>query len=455
MKRTALPLLVFSSAILLCGVCGGATRPRYGGTLRIAIRGVMNGLNPAAIENSDAARFVPLVFDSLVAEDDRGNLQPRLARSWTSDPTFRRWQFWLRSDVKFHDGELLTPQIAVSSLANVVAGCKSSALGDSVVFQCDAPRPELGAQLAAPATAISRRSAANKLEGTGPFLISDWQPGKRVVFTAFEDSWAGRPYLDSIELTLGQDYRDQQLALQLGRTDLVEVPAGQAAAEAKVSTSQPVDLITLTFSGNPSVADERVRHALSLGIDRETIASVLLQGQALPATGLLPNWVAGYEFLFAEQHDQARARQLRAEARTPTPITLAVATGDPELRLIAERIALNARDVGFNVQLTADAQRADTVLVKISLSSANPQVALANVAAALHRPTLQFRDSSLEAAYESEHNLLSGYWVVPVVHLPHRWALSPRVRDWADRRDGQWRLDDVWLDAALPGEARP
>ena len=146
---------------------------------------------------------------------------------------------------------------------------------------------------------------------------------------------------------------------------------------------------------------------------------------------------------------------MRTEARAATPITLAVATGDAELRLIAERIALNARDIGFNVQLTADAQRADTVLVNISLSSANPQAALANVAAALHRPTLQFRDNSLEAVYESEHNLLSGYWVEPVVHLPHRWALSTRVRDWADRRDGQWRLDDVWLDVAPPGEAHP
>jgi peptide/nickel transport system substrate-binding protein len=415
----------------------------------------MNGLNPASLENGDAARFAPLVFDTLVTEDDRGNLQPWLARSWTNDATFRRWQFWLRPDVKFHDGELLTPQIAASSLANAVAGCKLSAVGDSIVFQCDAPHPELGARLASPSAAIFRRSVANKLEGTGPFLISEWQPGRRVVFTAFEDSWAGRPYADSIELTLGEDDRDQQLALQLGRADLVELPAGQAAANARVSTSEPMDLIALTFSGDPSVADERVRHALALGVDRSTIASVLLQGLGSPGFGLLPSRMAGYEFLFDEPHDEARARQLRSEARASTPVTLAIATGDPELRLIAERIALNARDIGFTVQLTADAQRSDAVLTKIPLGSANAEAALVNVANALHRPTPQFRDDSLQAAYEAEHNLLSGYWIVPVVHLSRSWALSPRIRDWDNRRDGQSRLDDIWLDVVPQGEARP
>lgn len=453
MKRIALRLLAFSSAALLVWQAQASTRPHYGGTLRVVMHVAINTLDPA---NTQADRLTRLVFDTLVIADDAGRLQPSLARAWSSDATFHRWQLWLRRGVKFHDGELFTPDIAAVSLANFEAGCKTSAVGDSVVFECDAPKPALAAQLALPAAAIVRRTATGKLEGTGPFLMSEWQPGRRAVFTAFEESWAGRPYVDAVEVTLGQGYREQALALQLGRADVADLAPGQAVGTGRVSTSAPADLVALVFSpGAASVADPRVRQALSLAIDRVTIAEVLLQKQAQPAGGILPNWITGYEFLFSVPHEVARARHLRGEARATNPISIAVSGNDTQLQLIAERIALNARDAGFTVQLTTNTAHADAVLAQVELGSVDPEAALANVAAQLHRGAPEFRDDTIDAAQHAERAMLAENWIVPVVHLQRAVGLGAKVRNWFERRDSAWRLDEVWVNETPPAGARP
>lgn len=446
MRLIALRLLASSSiALVLCASTRASTRPRYGGTLRVAMHAAITSIDPGNQNSGDPAPLTALVFDTLVTEDESGVLQTSLARAWSSDATYNRWQFWLRPNVSFHDGEPLTPTFVAEFLANAVAGCKTSAVGESVVFQCTTPQPALAAQLTSTRFAIVRKASTGKLEGTGPFALSEWDPGRRAVFTAFEDCWAGRPYLDRIEVTFAQDYRDQALALQLGRADLVELPAAEPGSNLRVSATAPMMLAALVFSHNPSVADERVRHAISLAVDRQAIAGVLLQGHAEAAFGLLPNWISGYESLFKEPLDLARARQLRGEVRA-FPITLATSSADAELRLIAERIALNARDAGLAVQLTTDTQHADVVLTSISLGCADPDAALANITSALHQSAPEFRDDSLDSTFNAERALLRGRWIVPIAHLSRSWALSVRLRNWLDREDGQWRLADVWIE---------
>jgi hypothetical protein len=57
---------------------------------------------------------------------------------------------------------------------------------------------------------------------------------------------------------------------------------------------------------------ERLREALASSLDRGTIAGVLLQKQAEPATALLPQWLSGYAFLFAVDTNLDRAMEMRA-----------------------------------------------------------------------------------------------------------------------------------------------
>ena len=85
-------------------------------------------------------------------------------------------------------------------------------------------------------------------------------------------------------------------------------------------------------------------------INRAAISNVMFQHRATPASGLLPQWLTGYEFMFGGATDLDRARELRADAAAfvvISPITLAYDVADPLARLAAERIAVNAREAGI------------------------------------------------------------------------------------------------------------
>ena len=84
-------------------------------------------------------------------------------------------------------------------------------------------------ELALPRNAIAKRKPDSKPSGTGPFHVVDWQPGKKLTLAAEEGYWRGRPFLDGIEIEMGQSFRDQMTALELGRADLVEVAPEQVA----------------------------------------------------------------------------------------------------------------------------------------------------------------------------------------------------------------------------------
>jgi peptide/nickel transport system substrate-binding protein len=468
MKRTWSRRTALSSALLLAMAAAAATRPHYGGVLRIGIAERIATLDPAEHDGNAGARIArlritPLIFETLVRQQPDGSLRPGLARYWTSGPNFRRWQFWLRAGVIFHDGVALTPEVAAKSLAGVITDCTARASGEMLVLDCQSPHPALAAELAMPEHAIVRRTAANTIEGTGPFVVSQWRAGERAVLSAWDEYWGGRPYVDTLEITLGQPERDQLLALQLGRTDVVELAPGEAAraglrtdirSNARISISPPIELLALNFAhSSKAVADPRVRAAINFLVDRDAIAAKLLQREAQPAATLVPGWISGYGAAFSAAADSQRAGELLAQARQPSgaplaPITLQYDAADPLSRLIAERIAVDAREIGLPLQTAgAPGGAADVVLEHLAISSLDPAAALMQVAAELRLPAPAIADDALESVYRAESALLNDRWVVPVVFVKRSWAVAPRVRNWMLPPDGRWHADDLWVQA--------
>ncbi|MBI1738274.1 MAG: hypothetical protein HYR58_03410, partial [Acidobacteria bacterium] len=203
-----------------------STRPRYGGTLRVELSARVASLDPAekpadGPEAIAKLRLLNLAFDPLVRLGENGQPKPALALSWKSDAAGKRWEFHLRPSVKFHDGTPLAPPDVVAALATWRESWRVSASGDSVLIQCDEAQPNLPFELSL--VFISRRAADGTLVGTGPFRIANWQTGARAVFSANEEYWEGRPFVDSIEVEMGRPLRDQLLDFELGKTDLVEL----------------------------------------------------------------------------------------------------------------------------------------------------------------------------------------------------------------------------------------
>ena len=201
-----------------------------------------------------------------------------------------------------------------------------------------------------------------------------------------ENCWRGRPFLDAIEIEMGKSFRDQMTALELGKADLVEVAPEQAHRVSqegrRLASSTPVELLALIFTRDVASPDEKLlRDALALSVERGSIRSVLLQGAGQPTASILPNWMSGYGFVFPTDADLPRARQEREQVRSRPTWTLGYDGSDPLARLLAERIALNAKDAGLVAATYAAAATADLRLVRIPLAAPDPWIALADVAA--------------------------------------------------------------------------
>ena len=424
-----------------------ATRPRYGGTLRVTLQSAPNSLelpaNSATADYWDAARVFSLFADNLVTVDAQNRAHPALAVTWQSDGTARHWQFRLRHGVKFHDGSAASAGAIAQILGAVHPDWNVHASGDSLTIDTESSLASLLADLALPRNLIVKRNAEGLPIGTGPFRIAEWQPGKLLKLAANEESWAGRPFLDEVEVEFGRSLRDQSIALELGKADVIEAPP-QASGSPRLRTSLPVELMTLVFFANSKAQDARLREALALSIDRKPIQSVLLKGAGEPAASLLPNWMTGYSFVFPTQANVRHAKVLLADSRQP-PLTLSYDPRDPQAQLIAERIALNAREAGITVQVSLSGAE-DLRLVRAVLPSADPATSLREAARELGLPQPILQSNAVEDLYRAERTLLDGHTVIPLFHLPVASAASTRVRGWAPDRLGGWNLQDLWLE---------
>src|SRR5258708_32675513 len=109
MKHPYWALLALSS-LVICPV-RSATRPRYGGPLTVDLTPAWTTLAP-----SDMEVLAPLIVETLVRINERGEPEPVLAVNWQHDAERKRWRFSLKPKVTFHDGEPLSATVAAPAL---------------------------------------------------------------------------------------------------------------------------------------------------------------------------------------------------------------------------------------------------------------------------------------------------------------------------------------------------
>lgn len=488
-------LVLFILCLLAPTFLFATKHPKYGGTLRLELQSARISLDPREWKSGSAStatneKIAVLVYDRLLTLDDYGRFQPALATDWSHDASFKSWQFKLRPSVKFSDGSPLTPKEAVAALQPLLpAGLQIAPTESGVQIRSTRAVPDLLEQLASGRYFIFHAQTDGTLLGTGPFVLAESTPPSpaesnpsvlkpaHLKLRANDDAWAGRPFLDSIEVNLGNPPLRQILNLQVGRADLIDIPPDLVRKarqdNLRVWNSPPSTLLALRFDdAQPASSDPRLREALDLSLDRDTMANVLLQKQALPAPALLPQWLSGYAFLFGTPMNLDRAKQIRSTLPANTaagadPLRLRVDAVGDLMKLLGERVAVNARQANIAIQLVSHSSSTSTAtssptaglhLFVWHFDSLSPRTELLNLARYLHANTTAeaLPDSpDPEKLYAEERRLLDDRQVLPLLLLPEYVGLAPAVRNWSASPSGEWRLADVWLDSAVPTASNP
>ena len=418
-------LAVVSVTLALLAPAPARTRPRYGGTLRVETRS-----DPLKSPDGLARR---LLFDTLTQVNENGDLTPALAISWESESANHRWTFHLRPGVHFHDGSLLTSDAVVQSLAMACQNCgwRARAAADTVIITTEMPLANLPAELARSAYAITRRDGSGNPDGTGPFRFVANSNG--ILFLAANDDfWQGRPFVDAVEIYENRPIRDQWLDFTVGKADLVEVPPevlrqAQQQHMSLLISSRPVDLLALTLS-DKQIPDVHLRESIALAVDRVALFNVIFQKQGEITASLLPNALSGYAFLFPTTANPNRSRELRGAQSIP--LRLAVDNSSSVLQLVAERLALNLRDAGWNVRVVSQATNPNA-----ELSLRLVHLEAADAASALREAVQDFgvtpHDDPADPAalYRNELVFLQSHTVVPLLYLPRAYGVSSRVHN--------------------------
>lgn len=361
MKRLRWQILVVAATLVVSALLLLSQQPinvvilpqaASGGVYTEALIGSMGRLNPALDWNNPADRDVDrLLFNGLIKFDSRGLPQPDLADSWAASEDGKIYNFTLRKNAVWHDGEpvvsddvLYTIEVIKSSaslfpqdIKDLWAQIQVKRLDDKT-FQFVLPEPFspfldyatfgiLPKHILEAVPADQFESAEFNLSpiGTGPYqferlIISGGQIAG-VALTANKKYFDGAPYIEQVVFRYFPNSEAALNAYQqggvMGISHITQDVLDEALQEPRLSiyTSRlpQMGLIFLNLN-NPDVSflqDAKVRRALMLGLNRSVIVSHILKGQAIVADSpILPGSWAYYDDVEKIGYDPESAAQI-------------------------------------------------------------------------------------------------------------------------------------------------
>lgn len=509
---------------LLAALAGGctkrATTAEAGtrtGVLHLGIGAEPADLDPQTVTSTNDARIIQALFEPLVSFAP-GTLAPvpALAERWDISADGLTYTFHLRADARWSNGDALTAQDCVDSWRRILTpalgaeyayflyllrGAEAFHKGTTsdfstvgaqardartlvVTLAYPAPyflqillnspwRPVHVRSIAAigdPLQRGTRWTLPGALVGSGPFVLKEWSPNRRVVVEKSPTYWDRAAVrlaaihfypIDNIDAE-ERAFRAGQLhgtwALPLAKT----LPLQQEKSPAlRIDPLLETHFFRLNVRQAP-LQDPRIRQALALALDRETLARRILPGGRQPAATFVPPFLAGYTPPERRAFDPEKARRLLAEAGHPggaglPPLELLYHQSEM-LHLVAEAIQqLWRRELGVDVRLstqekktvfarrragdyqlvlgtwTADYLDATTFLDMWRSDSGNNQTGWSDPAYdALMNHATTLADPAARAAVhaDAERLVLDAAPIIPVYFNTKVYLLHPAVRGW-------------------------
>ncbi len=381
MKKLSVAGLALLAAVALSPA--GVPAPASAADLTVGSWGLPPGKgNPYTGIGTPSIFVWDAIFDPLVRIDAAGKATPILAESWKNvDPT--HWEFTLRKDVKFSNGEAFNADAVVNAFDYLKSDAgKATAVGGelsgvtatkkddyTVVIQTGGPDPVLPNKMAlvymvAPGAwqSLGPDGFAAAPVGTGSFNLDSWS-ANAAELSANTTSWRA-PKIGSLEVLALPERAARLQALLSGQINVgfgfSPDNVGQLeSAGMTVSVTPAPQVMSLAFANvqhpDSPFNDVRVREAANLAVDRKAIADVLLAGKGAPAgQGGTPAAFGYDKSIPPYPTDPAKAKQLLADAGYPNGFKVAadVVVGSfPADSEIYQQAAQDLKAVGIDVEL--------------------------------------------------------------------------------------------------------
>lgn len=335
-----------------------------GKTLRLAINAEAGTLDPHAQNALIVNMTIEQIYEGLTTRDKELKVAPLLATSWERlEPT--RWRFMLRPNVKWHDGSAFSADDVVFSLKRAMAPTSNytiyiDSLADAVrvdghtvdivtkvpdailpdkltrIFMMskawsEANKSELPQNFAAKENTFASRNTM----GTGPYMLRARELDVRTVMVRNPNWWDKHEgnVETYVQLPIVND-ATRMSALLSGEVDITNYVPYQDIERLKQQTQIKVldglenrtvflgmdqhrdELLFGDTKGKNPFKDQRVRQAMAMSIDMETIKARILRGQAMVTNSMWTPFVNGYDKRNDERPplDRAKAQKLMAEA---------------------------------------------------------------------------------------------------------------------------------------------
>ena len=412
MKRFRFASLVLHPALVMALIMAvaslaSAQTPKSGGALNVMLReDLPQGF--AIHEASTYSTSFPALpcfnnlvfFDPAKPTESMDTIVGDLAERWSWQDNYKNLVFFLRKDVKWHDGKPFTSKdvkftfdmlretsdapakLRINPRKDWYANIEHVEAADphTVVFRMKRPQPALLMMLASGYTPvyaahIPPAQYRTSCIGTGPFKLKEWRRGEFVEYVKNPDYFVkGRPYLDGLKYVVIVERGTRTAALQAGQLDTACPGETSKTTMDQLKKAVPqmvfhtvaqdvTDNIIMNVKKAP-FDNPKVRLAVSYAIDRRGLIQASHQGGAILGAAMLPRpfgiWgVSDKDLLTMPGYGKAdemkaRAKKLLAEAGITPDKPLKVEMGTRAIAIyvdMASYVINELKQVGIDATL--------------------------------------------------------------------------------------------------------
>jgi ABC-type transport system substrate-binding protein len=317
-----------------------AQRHASGGIVHVATGvGSVKALDPTMITTTEQAEVAPIVFETLTRVIEGARVVPWLAQEFNAEEGGKRYRFKLREDVRFHDGRRLTARdvrysferflqndeslnrthlAPIKGARDLMAGRAGDLEGFRIIsaseftIDLESPLAFFLVLLTNPSTAIVPEGSdsfggswRDGCVGTGPFRVVQFVPGQRLELERNPEYWReGYPKSEGLVFTFGLSSAEIVSEFRAGRVSLagnltphdiesLRHDSGFAAGYHEAPRLATTYVAVNALRG--PLADLSLRKRLAFAIDGPTIVRRAFGKHIVPAQGLIPPGLLGYD----------------------------------------------------------------------------------------------------------------------------------------------------------------